>query len=491
MHEIPDYLRSPTCWSLFFASIIATAVLTPWVMRLAGRVDAVDAGGHRRVSDRSRPLLGGLGIIVPFLAVCAMGFFGLTGMFGHIEAWQSQFLMLAVGGLAIGTLGFLDDTCGVRIRYRLLVETAVALLVVMSGDVLESFHLPLVGEIAIGREVGIVLGVAWIVGFINAMNLIDGVDGLATGVSLVATIGLAVLGAIDQHTFVVLLCIALAGNLIGFLPYNLPQAKIFLGDTGSMFLGFVLATITWMSAYDSPTPVMVIGPLLVLGFPIFETLLTITRRLVHGAPVFGADDRHIHHRLLDRGFSKNEVLFLLFGVSGVLISVAIMTRILPGGSQLGWIGLAIVIATLTTLGWLAGYLRTVRVEHMVMRRQRNATRNAFARYASLSLSAHRDLPWAQEVLELGRRELGLSYLAVWLGEPAVQILAPGSVAGESPREHLRFKSPKGEWVAIEFEFIATPDEEERRDVAGCLAQLFEQESVEVTLSRPYPVEIPP
>lgn len=477
MPEFPDYLRSPTCWSLFFTSLFATAALTPLVIRLARRVGAVDSGGHRRIYRGSMPLLGGLGIIIPFVGVCFMGLFSITGMFGYIESMKPQFLVLALGSVAICAVGIYDDTRGLRIRYKLLAQTVIALFVVATGEVLDTIYLPLVGEMQIGAEVGVLLGVAWIVGLINAMNLIDGIDGLATGIALIAAVGLAALGAIGQYTFVVLLTVSLAGSLLGFLPYNFYPAKVFLGDTGSMFAGFALATITLMGTYRSETAVIVAAPLLALGFPIFETVVSIARRLIRGAPIFASDDRHTHHRLLDQGYSQRRVVLLLWGVSGVLASVAIMSRLLPKGSRWEWISLVVVGATLTGIGWLAGYLRSVPVERVFQRRQRNATLHAFARYAALSLSARFDVARAEEVLGLARMELDLRYLSVRLEDPDLELTAAGSHPGAGPKEALRVRAPNGGGISIEYEFERSPDQEERRDVATCLAQLFEQSSV--------------
>lgn len=488
MPGIPDYLRSPTCWSLLFASLAATAVLTPLVMRLARRLGAVDSGGHRRVYQGSMPLLGGLGILVPFVGLCMMGLLGLTGMFVHLESMRLHFAVLGIGSIAIAGLGIVDDTRGLRARYKLLVQTGIALFVVLTGDVLEIIRLPLVGELQIDPAVGVALGVLWIVGLINAMNLIDGVDGLAAGVALIATLGLLALGAIGQYTFVVLVCCGLAGSLIGFLPYNFSPARIFLGDTGSMLLGFVLASITLMGTYKSETAVIVIAPLLVLGLPIFETLLSMARRLIRGAPILGADDGHTHHRLLSRGYSQLKVVLLLYGVSGILTASAIMARLIPKGSLWEWFLLGVVALTLIGTGWLAGYMRTVPVEFAVRRRQRNAVFHAFARYAALSLSAERSAELVGEVLRLGRIEFGLRYLAVSGAGGAARITAGGSAAGGGARERIRVPSPRSGELEVEFEFEEPADEDMRRDVAACLAQLFEQANLDLTPQPPRPKE---
>ena len=476
MTEVPDYLRSPTCGTLFFASLAMTAVLTPFVMALARRVGALDTGGHRRIHEGSMPLLGGIGIFVPFIGACLVGLWGGTGILQLVAAQRPQFLALALGGLAIVALGIYDDTRGLRVRYKLLAQILIALAVVLAGeDVLTVIRLPLLGTVQLSPAVGSIVGVAWIVGLINAINIIDGIDGLAAGVSLIAAVGLLILGALGQHTFMVLLCAALAGSLIGFLPYNLHPARIFLGDTGSMFLGFALSSIALMSTYKSQTAVIVLAPLLALGFPIFETTLSMARRAVRGAPVFSADNRHTHHRLLARGYSQRKVVLLLCAVSGILTSIAIMSRIVPQGPPWEWMSLGIVLVTLSGIGWLAGYLRVVPVTTIFERRGRNAVLQAFARYAVLSLSAKTDPDCAREVLTLACRELGLRHLSVRPSKGEWAISVPG---GRPPSdmtiENLRLNGSKGSDLRIEYAFDHEPDEDDRQDVAACLAQIFER-----------------
>lgn len=477
MPGIPDYLRSPTCWSLFFASLAATACLMPLVMRLARRLGAVDSGGHRRVYAGSMPLLGGIGILVPLVATCLMGLLGVTDMFRLVEPMRLQFVVLGVGSIAIVGLGVVDDIRGMRARYKLLAQIVIALFVVLSGEALESVRLPLVGELQVGGFAGLVLGVLWIVGLINALNIIDGVDGLAAGVALIAALGLLALGAIGQYTFVVLVCTSLAGSLLGFLPYNFYPAKIFLGDTGSMLLGFVLAAATLMGTYKAETAVIVIAPLLALGLPIFETLLSMARRMVRGAPIFGADDRHTHHRLLSRGYSQRGVVLLLYGVSGVLTSSAIMARLVPHDSRWLWVPLAVVALTLTATVWLAGYLRTVPVELAVRRRQRNSVFHAFARYAALSLSAARSAELVEEVLSMGCKELGLRHLTVVYPELGIRFAVGRGAGVGDARERMSLQGPGADEVLVEYEFEESVDHETQRDVAGCLAQLFERADV--------------
>lgn len=469
------YLRSPTCWALFFVCLFATALLTPVAMGLARRVGAVDRGGHRRVYEGSMPLLGGLGLAVPFIAVCLLGYSGVVGILTLVESLKPQFMVLALGSVGIVVLGVVDDTRGVRARYKLLAQIGIALFVVLLGETLTVLRLPFFGTLELAPWMGALVGVVWIVGLINAINIIDGIDGLAAGISLIAVVGLLALAAMEQYTFVVFLCIGLAGSLLGFLPYNFNPARVFLGDTGSMFLGFALASITLMATYKSETAVIVLAPLLALGFPIFETLLSMTRRLVRGAPVFSADDGHTHHRLLGQGYSQRRVVMLLYGVSAILTSVAIMSRIAPEGSAWEWISLAVVIVTLIGIAWLAGYLRVARVNTLVRRRERNARMQAFARYAGLSLRANPEKTNAEQILGLACSELGLDSLSLRRNGEVLRIGgSEGLSSASKPWKNLRLPTAGGGELLLEYVPAEDSDEEHRRDVAACLARLFEE-----------------
>ncbi|MBM3333153.1 undecaprenyl/decaprenyl-phosphate alpha-N-acetylglucosaminyl 1-phosphate transferase, partial [Candidatus Sumerlaeota bacterium] len=223
---MPDYLRSPTCWLLFLGAGLATGMLTPVVMWLAKWIGAVDGGGYRKVGACGIARLGGPAIALPFVVACLLGLWGPTGMLGLIEAQGPSLLVLAFGCAAIVGLGIVDDSRGLRARHKLLVQIAVAAVVCASGHVVTSFALPFVGTIHLGYVFGTIFTLFWIVGLINAFNLIDGVDGLAAGIALIGSVALAILAAINGATFVVLLCLALSGSLLAFLPFNFYPARV-------------------------------------------------------------------------------------------------------------------------------------------------------------------------------------------------------------------------------------------------------------------------
>jgi UDP-GlcNAc:undecaprenyl-phosphate GlcNAc-1-phosphate transferase len=279
------------------------------------------------------PLLGGLGIALPFISVCLLGVAGPTGMLARLEKQKTDLIILAIGSSAILGLGLLDDIRGrLRVRYKLLAQLLVALFVCFSGRAIDTITLPALGRIELGLVLGAALTIFWIVGLTNAFNMIDGVDGLAAGVALISSIALAIISAINGATFVVLLCVALAGSLLAFLLFNFHPARIFLGDTGSMFLGFTLATIALLGSYKATGTIFILVPILAFGFPIFETLVSMLRRLIRGLPIFSPDSMHTHHRLLKRGFTQRQVVVMLYAASFLLLVAAVLSTLIMGKS---------------------------------------------------------------------------------------------------------------------------------------------------------------
>ena len=254
--------------ALFIGCWLATCLLTPAVMRLARRMDAVDRGGYRKISLREVPLLGGLAVAFPLSMLClGVGVAGFLVnvywqyLFVHHREWFDSLytlagarydcVTLALGGIAILILGIVDDTKALRARWKLVGQIAVATFVCLSGHVLTSVAIPLFGVVEFGREVGVILTMLWVVGVINAFNLIDGIDGLATGIALVGAVALVALSIIQDAAFVTYAGAALAGSLLAFLLFNFPPARVFLGDTGSMFIGYCLAILSLIGAHKA------------------------------------------------------------------------------------------------------------------------------------------------------------------------------------------------------------------------------------------------
>ena len=489
--------------ALFLGGLVASVVLMPLVMRFARMIDAVDRGGYRKVFEGAMPLLGGLGVALPLMglgfATCVTGYYVVGnwtwvernypdyfGLLYGMAEYREECAIITIGGLAILALGIVDDTRGLRARWKLLGQVAVAALVGLSGHALTSVTLPVVGVLELGFILGSLLSIFWIVGMINAFNLIDGVDGLASGIALVGVTALVVLSVIQDNIYVTVAGSVLAGTLLGFLCYNFPPARIFLGDTGSMFIGFFLASMSLMGAQKYETAVILLAPTLALSFPIFETLISITRRYLRGVPIFAGDNHHTHHRLLGKGYSQPRVVLTLYGVAISLATAAVLSTLIPVNSMWSGVPYALYAGTLVFIAWLAGYLRPTAFRAIFERRQKNRLFHALANYAKQCLDCHGHCVERRLLLELCRHELGLRYIDVRL-EGTQFLMAsdgvPTNFDPENSEEQLRVKSFDDQNVLIYFAYNKPPDENHRQDVIACLAGIFDQTILDHEMNR--------
>jgi UDP-GlcNAc:undecaprenyl-phosphate/decaprenyl-phosphate GlcNAc-1-phosphate transferase len=511
MDLIPVYLRYPVFLTLlFFFGLVVSFLAVPPVIKLAGKLKATERGGHRRVGKGGIPLLGGLAIAFPvilsllafgsvraliirgWIPLLRMAFPWLNGNMDY-AAGQGEisrdFIVLAVGGIAILLLGIFDDIRGTGVRVKLLIQFGVAVFICLSGYVLRGFYLPLVGTIRLNPDFGVIVSILWIVGLINSFNLIDGLDGLAAGIALIASLVLAALGLLVGNILLVFTCLVLAGSLAAFLRFNFPPARIYLGDTGSMFIGYLLAAVTLMGTFKGNAAVIILGPLLALSFPIFETLVSMIRRLIRGMPIFTGDRYHTHHRLLAKGLSKRRAVLTLYGVSLVLGGAAFLSYVIPYESGWSWLPDFIVGVTLLGIAWWAGYLKEPTLRRIFHRRRRNTILSAFSRYASQSLSSRLATIRPFEILELCRREMRLSFLEAWFEEGKLLIGSSGVPPREQVElqltvpEELRLTTAGGTRIMLRYCFDHQPYEHEVRDVADCLAQIFEQGGTPVLLAK--------
>lgn len=303
----------------FVVSFLVAFAATPLARILAFKIGAVDIPkDERRIHKHPIPRLGGLAIFYGFI-VSVLSFIQLdTSIRGII-----------LGSLIIVILGVADDVKQLGPRIKLVVQIVAALVVVFHGVRIDFLTNPNIFSnnelISLGMW-SIPITVIWIVGVTNAVNLVDGLDGLATGICSIASISLLFISLlVGEHT-IGLLTAAIAGSCLGFLPYNFNPAKIFMGDTGSTFLGFVLASVSVEGLFKGYAVISFAVPLLILGLPIFDTGYAILRRLFNGKPIMQADRGHLHHRLIDAGFSQKQTVVILYIVSGILgISAVVLT----------------------------------------------------------------------------------------------------------------------------------------------------------------------
>jgi UDP-GlcNAc:undecaprenyl-phosphate GlcNAc-1-phosphate transferase len=283
----------------FLLAALCTLILTPIVRDVAvarGLVD--DPTAARKVHELPVPRLGGIAIAAGFYAPVVALYFYDNDVSDAYLMHPARVSALFVGGLSVVVLGLLDDVYDLSPLVKLGAQLIVACLAIYLGYEIHVIANPFGAPIDLGWF-AIPVTLLWIVGIMNAVNLIDGLDGLATGISLFAVSTLFVLAVIQQNIIVGLTSIALAGALVGFLRYNFNPASIFMGDSGSLFLGYVLALTAISGSAKSTTVVSLVIPLLALGLPVMDTTLAVFRRLVSGRNIFAGDREHMHHSLLD------------------------------------------------------------------------------------------------------------------------------------------------------------------------------------------------
>lgn len=304
--------------ALMVAFLIAF-LMTPVVKALAHKVGAVDVPkDERRMHSRPIPRMGGLAIFLGFI-LSALLFVELS----------PQIRGMLLGGTIIVVLGILDDIYALPALPKFFVQIVAALIAVYHGNVIQVLSNPNVFSADpywILGPLSIPFTVIWIVAITNAVNLIDGLDGLAVGVATISSLTMLVIAMLVSDGVVALLMAALAGSCLGFMPYNLNPAKIFMGDTGSTFLGFVLATMSIQGLFKFYTIISFAVPFLMLGLPIFDTCFAVFRRLSKGQNPMSPDRSHVHHRLIDMGCNQKQAVAVLYVISAILgLSAVVLT----------------------------------------------------------------------------------------------------------------------------------------------------------------------
>jgi UDP-GlcNAc:undecaprenyl-phosphate GlcNAc-1-phosphate transferase len=343
----------------FLVALVVVVAVTPLVKRIALGVGAVDVPGHRRVHASSVPRLGGIGLVLAFFVPLVLLFAMNTQVAQVFYARPWHMVGLAVGAVLLSGLGVLDDIRGVRAWHKLGVQTAAATLAYACGFRIAAVSLPFVGNLEMG-VFALPITVLWVVAIVNALNLIDGLDGLAGGIGFFACTTNFMVGAMHGDAVVMLLSASMGGALLGFLVYNFNPASIFMGDSGSLFLGFLLATTSILShSVRSSTTIAILVPLIALGVPIIDTLLAMSRRFLERRPLFAPDRGHIHHQLIAMGLTHRRAVLILYGVSILFTGLALVVAI---GRD--WqVGVALLvlsvllIAVVRSMGNLAASLR--------------------------------------------------------------------------------------------------------------------------------------
>lgn len=290
---------------------VISVLITPLVKKLAIRIGATDQPNHRKVHQKVMPRMGGLAIFISFV----------VGMFIYMP--DSEFFYpILIGSTIIVITGILDDMMELSAKVKLIGQIAAAAVVVFNGVFVEFINVPLLGELNFGF-LAIPLTIIWIVGITNAINLIDGLDGLAAGVSSIALVTISGMAIFMGNDFVAAVGLILLGSTLGFLIYNFHPAKIFMGDTGAMFLGFIISVLSLLG-FKNVTLVSLIIPIIILGVPISDTIFAIIRRLLNKQPLSAADKSHLHHCLLQAGYSHRQTVLIIYGIAAFFGLAAIL-----------------------------------------------------------------------------------------------------------------------------------------------------------------------
>ncbi|GAB4115863.1 MAG: MraY family glycosyltransferase [Candidatus Caldatribacteriota bacterium] len=295
-------------------AFIVTYILTPYLEKVGKKQNMVDIPNHRKVHEKAIPNLGGVAIFFGFLLSLLLG--------SQIDI-QIKFLVAA--GTIILLLGIVDDIVDLSPRNKFFIQMLPALMVIISNQALIKNFMegPLKSWGLFSYLIYPVL-IFWIVGVTNSINLIDGLDGLACGISILAFIVFFILGIVQGLAALNLVNLILASSMLAFLRFNIFPAQIFLGDSGSTFSGFMLASSSALWVLRSENLLYIFIPVMILFLPIFDTLWAIFRRFKNHQPIFQADKQHLHHRLLNRGISHKNVVLILWAVSAFFCLTALI-----------------------------------------------------------------------------------------------------------------------------------------------------------------------
>ena len=328
---MPDYM---------LAFVIAAGVallITPGVILLAAKTGAMDAPDARKVHKKPIPRIGGIGIYAAFM-VAMLSVLSFVDVTAEVK---TEIIGLMVGGSLIVLVGVIDDYKNLPAKVKLVGQIIAAAVLVIAFDVRIDFITDPFGDYIYTEWLAVPLTIFWIVGLTNTVNLIDGLDGLAAGVATIAAVTIMMVALQQSIMLVAVLTAALAGAAFGFLYYNFNPARIFMGDSGSMFLGFMLAGISVIGAVKSAATIALIVPILALGLPILDTTFAIVRRYRGGVPIFKPDKGHLHHRLLDLGFTQRQAVLLMYVISALLgLSAVALTEV---SNQLAIIIVCVVV----------------------------------------------------------------------------------------------------------------------------------------------------
>jgi UDP-GlcNAc:undecaprenyl-phosphate/decaprenyl-phosphate GlcNAc-1-phosphate transferase len=410
---------------LCIAAGLATIGCVPIVKRVARVIGALDEPTEeRQIHAASVPRLGGVAVFVPAFATALLGLYLLSEA-GTLES-APALVGLFVASSAVFILGICDDVFKLRPSVKLAVQGAATAVLYFSGIRIEEITTPF-GVWHLPAVVGILLMGFWVVGLTNGMNLVDGVDGLAAGLGIIGAITIVVIAFSQDSLDVALIAGTLCGSLAGFLLFNFHPATIFLGDSGALTLGFLLAAVPILASQKSTAAFALLVPMIAFGVPIFDTILAIVRRTAQGKGLFQADREHVHHRLLSLGLNQRQVALTLYAVSAVLAVMAIlMTTASRAGALaiLGALGAGLIVC-MRRLGMdaIQGVWRKLR--HGERRQRPPWFRSLLAQNSASSLERCRSAQEMARVLDDVRRGLEYDTLQVRFRDDLLRLFPQG------------------------------------------------------------------
>ena len=413
-----------TYFALFSIATVASLIATPLIRRLCERYKLLDVPSDgRRIHRKAVPRLGGVALYISCLAALSLLPFVDNLLTQTLSGFKPEFLTLFVPATLVLLLGGYDDLRGTNAVVKFVGLGLIATLFYAMGGRIDALSIPFFGSVQLPALASFIITVVWLVGITNAFNLIDGLDGLASGAALFSSLVILGVSVSQERTLMIVVSLVLCGALAGFLRYNFNPASIFLGDSGALFTGFLLAALSVLGTQKATTAVAIVVPILAFGFPVVDTAMTMGRRLISRKPVFQGDNEHIHHMLLARGWSQRRAALVLYGVCALF---GLLALIFPAtGSKLtGFMMFVISVAVITAVGHLRYHevdeLRAGVKRNVVDRRLRVAN-NIRVRRAALALSKTSDL---DEMFEVTRHllEFGeFSSASAQVGQPGRRV----------------------------------------------------------------------
>jgi UDP-GlcNAc:undecaprenyl-phosphate GlcNAc-1-phosphate transferase len=441
-----------TYFALFLIASFSTLILTPLIRRFCQRFKLLDVPADgRRVHSSAIPRLGGVAIYLSLMLALSSLLFVSNLITEILSTYYIPVLFkVLVPSSLVLILGIYDDLRGANAVVKFVGLGLIASLFYAMGGRIEILAVPFVGAVHFPPVISFALTVFWLVAISNAFNLIDGVDGLATGAALFSSIVILVVALSGQNLPMILVTIVLCGALAGFLRYNFNPASIFLGDSGALFVGFLLASLSLMGAQKATTAIAVITPILAFGLPVVDTTVTMARRLIGRRPVFQGDGEHIHHMMLARGWSQRRVVLILYAVCATFGLLAALTT-KTSSPMTGFVLFVIAAAVIVAVGHLRYHeMEELRagVKRTVGQRRVRVANNIRVRRAGVALSRASNLNEVFEALGNVLEFEEFVYATLRLGHPgradAVE-RAFRTIDQHWPKQQVEFTQGKIAW----------------------------------------------